>query len=200
MTIGVVLTSIVTGRLISRLGRYRIFPIVGTAVATAGMLLLATMDLATSPWLTTVYLVVLGIGLGMVMQVPVLVIQNAVPRSELGVATSMVPFARTMGGSFGTSAFGAILAFVLAAQLPSHLVTGKGGVPDPARLAHLSGPERQQIIDVFVQATNTVFLIAAGITAAAFLLSWFLKEIPLRGPGRLPGGAEAPREPDRVSA
>jgi MFS family permease len=142
--------------------------------------LLGTLTTSTPGWLMSLYMLVLGAGLGLVMQVLVLAVQNAVPRSELGVATSASTFFRSMGGSFGTAVFGAILAGRLAANLPQNVPGTEGGTPNPATLATLPEPAQHAVIGAFVEATNTVFLIAAAVMAAAFVLTWFLKEIRLR--------------------
>ena len=113
------------GSIISRTGRYRVFPIVGTGLMTIGLLLLSRMGIGTSSSLAALYMLVLGIGLGCVMQVLVLIVQNAVPYSELGVATSGATFFRSIGGSFGTAIFGAIFSNVLVGNLVRHLGTAK---------------------------------------------------------------------------
>ena len=119
--IGLLIVSIGSGQFISRTGRYRIFPIAGTALTTIGLLLLSQMGVATSSVLAAFYMLILGMGLGCVMQVLVLVVQNAVPYSELGVATSAATFFRSIGGSFGTAVFGAIFSNVLVGDLVRHL-------------------------------------------------------------------------------
>ncbi len=118
---GLLIVSIGSGQVISRTGRYRIFPIVGTALMTVGLLLLSRMGIGTSPVVSSLFMIVLGMGLGSVMQVLVLVVQNAVPYSELGVATSGATFFRSIGGSFGTAIFGAIFSNVLVGNLVRHL-------------------------------------------------------------------------------
>jgi len=201
MMVGVLSASILSGRLISKLGRYKVFPILGTAVATVGMGLLGTLTTTTPGWRMGLYMLILGAGLGMVMQVLVLAVQNAVPRSQLGVATSASTFFRSMGGSFGTAVFGAILAGRLVANLPAG-AAGAGGTPNPAMLARLPEPVQHAVIGAFVEATNTVFLIAAVVMAAAFVLTWFLQELRLRedtGPHLEEAGA-APIDRDEIIA
>ena len=118
---GLLIVSIGSGQVISRTGRYRVFPILGTALMTVGVLLLSRMGVGTSFAFSSLAMLVLGIGLGCVMQVLVLVVQNAVPYSELGVATSGATFFRSIGGSFGTAIFGAIFSNVLVGNLIKHL-------------------------------------------------------------------------------
>ena len=121
---GVLITSIVSGQLISKLGRYRFFPITGTAVMTVGMLLLSTLHAGTSTWVAAGYACVLGLGLGMVMQVLVLAVQNAVDMSVMGVATSGSTLFRQVGGSIGVALFGTIFANRVRVELAHRLPAG----------------------------------------------------------------------------
>src|SRR5436309_15626133 len=114
---GILVAAIGSGRAISRIGRYKVFPITGTAVLVVGMYLLSRLDAGTAPWLASVYMLVVGVGIGLVMQVLVLVVQNDVRREDIGVATSTATFFRSVGGSFGVAIFGAIFASRLAAQI-----------------------------------------------------------------------------------
>jgi MFS family permease len=118
---GLVVFSTASGLIISKTGRYRVFPIVGTGLMTIGLLLLSRIGADTSSFVTGLYMFVLGVGLGCVMQVLVLIVQNAVPYSELGVATSGATFFRSIGGSFGTAIFGAVFSNVLVGNLARHL-------------------------------------------------------------------------------
>ena len=118
---GLLLVSIASGQIISRTGKYRFFPIAGAAFMTVGLFLLHLMGVHTSTALDALYMLVLGMGIGGVMQVLVIIVQNGVPHSELGVATSGATFFRSIGGSFGTAIFGAIFANVLVGNLASHL-------------------------------------------------------------------------------
>ena len=122
---GLIICSTGSGIVISKTGRYRIFPIAGTALITIGLVLLAQVGIGTSLIVSALYMFVLGVGLGCVMQVLVLIVQNAVPYSELGVATSGQTFFRSIGGSFGTAIFGAIFSNVLIGNLVRHLGIAK---------------------------------------------------------------------------
>jgi EmrB/QacA subfamily drug resistance transporter len=182
MMAGVLVTSITSGRIISRIGRYRMFPIVGTAVMTVGLALLATLNVASAPWLASVYMLVLGLGLGMVMQVLVLAMQNAVDYRHLGVATSGANLFRSIGGSVGVAAFGALFAANLANGLAVRLPAG-AHLParaDPAAIAALPPGLKTIYLDVFAAALHPVFLVAAAIAALGFALTWLLQEVPLR--------------------
>jgi EmrB/QacA subfamily drug resistance transporter len=186
MMAGVLMTSITSGQIISRIGRYRIFPIIGTAVMTVGLALLATLGTASSNWQASVYMLVLGLGLGMVMQVLVMAVQNAVDYRELGVATSGTTLFRSTDGSVGVSLFGAIFAASLASGVAARL---PAGIPlhagtDPAAIQALPADVRAIYLDVFTSALHPVFVLAAALSALAFGLAWLLKDEPLRGPAR----------------
>lgn len=178
---GVLLTSIVSGQIISRVGRYRLFPIMGTAVMTIGLLLLSTLGTESSSWAASGYMLVLGMGLGMVMQVLVLAVQNAVHYRYLGVATSGATLFRSTGGSVGVSLFGAIFAAGLASELAARFPGGPpGGTNDPASVSALAPLVRMAYLEAFTSALHPVFLTAAAFGAVGFLMSWFLKEVPLK--------------------
>jgi EmrB/QacA subfamily drug resistance transporter len=162
---GALLTSVVSGQLISRRGRYRMFPIVGSALASAGLLLLSTMGPGTGRAATYLYLLLFGLGLGMVMQVMVLAVQNAVPYEDLGVATSAVTLFRFIGGSLGTATLGAIFAARLGPAVDLGAIREAGERIDPG---------------VFMRALDTVFLVAALVSAVGFALAMLLPERRLR--------------------
>lgn len=188
MMAGVLVTSIGSGRIISRIGKYRPFPIVGTAIVTLGLGLLATLGTATSVWATVIYMVVLGLGLGLVMQVLVLAAQNAVDYRNLGVATSGTTLFRSIGGSIGVSAFGAIFTTSLAENLQRAFPAGTQlpSASAPAAIAALSSTTRTLYLQAFTASLHPVFLRAAIIAAFGFGLTWFLREVPLRGPPAKP--------------
>ncbi len=179
---GLLLTSIASGQIISRVGRYRHFPILGTAVATIGLGLLATLGVDTPTWTAAGYMLVLGLGLGMVMQVLVLAVQNAVDYSNLGVATSGTTLFRSIGGSVGVSLFGAIFAGTLASSLVDLLPSGMSGTiaTEPSAIQALPPLIRAAYLSAFTAALHPVFVSAAVIAAVGFLLTWLLPELPLR--------------------
>ncbi|HVC14659.1 MAG TPA: MDR family MFS transporter [Acidimicrobiales bacterium] len=182
---GMLLTSIVSGILISRIGRYKVFPVVGSAVMTLGMYLLSTVSATTPDGVMYLYMIVLGLGLGGVMQVLVIAVQNAVPHAELGIATAGATFFRSIGGSFGAAIFGAIFANLIggrmAAALHGHAVpSGLGASVSPGTLQHLPAPVHHAIISAYSSTVGTVFLVAVPIMGVAFLLTWLLPEIRLR--------------------
>jgi EmrB/QacA subfamily drug resistance transporter len=182
---GLLVASISSGWLITRTGRYRIYPIVGTALLTVGMWLLSTMDINTSFPQAGVYMGVVGFGIGLVMQNIVLAIQNSVPPAHLGTATSASQFFRSIGGTVGVTVFGAIMTARLTSNLAS---VGGGELPVPAD-ALSATPEalRQLPAEVLAvlqvalsDAISFVFLVAVPATIVAFGLAWALKELPLR--------------------
>ncbi len=180
---GVLVTSIASGQIISRIGRYRLFPIAGTAIMTIGLWLISTLGTQSSTWAASAYMLVLGLGLGMVMQVLVLAVQNAVDYRNLGVATSGTTLFRSTGGSVGVSLFGAVFAAGLTSRLAGLLPVGTSiaEATGPAAIRALSPVQRHAYLEAFTGALHPVFLAGAAIAAVGFLLTWFLKEIPLKG-------------------
>ena len=186
LIVGMLTVSIGSGQFISRTGRYRVFPIVGTALITIGLLLLSRLGVHTTWPMAALYMLVLGMGLGAVMQVLVLIVQNAVPYSELGVATSGATFFRSIGGSFGAAIFGAIFANVLVGNLVRHLGTAKlpAGLSSsnvtPAILDKLPAAVHHGLAAAYAESIQTVFIIAAPIAFIAFLGAWLIPEVELR--------------------
>jgi EmrB/QacA subfamily drug resistance transporter len=185
LMVGVLATSILSGQLITRWGRYKMFPILGTALMIVGMFLLSLMNEHTGILLESLYMLVLGLGLGLVMQVLVIAVQNAVEYRNLGTATSGATFFRSIGGSFGTAIFGAIFSNLLAshlASLASSLPPGfnANSAENASVLLKLPAVVRTDFIHAYAQSLETVFLIAAPISAVAFILSWLLPEVQLK--------------------
>ncbi len=182
---GLLVVSITSGRIISKTGKYRFFPIAGTALMTLGMYLLSLMGVGSSTFQDAVYMLILGMGIGGVMQTLVIIVQNGVPHSELGVATSGATFFRSIGGSFGTAIFGAIFANVLVGNLATHLhgVTLPKGFSaadaTPAVLGHLPAAVHQGFVAGYAQSIQTVFLVAVPIAALAFLATWLIPQVEL---------------------
>ena len=183
MVAGLLITSMSSGSIVGRTGRYKIFPVAGTAIMAVGFLLLSTMDQATPTWQQSVYLFVLGTGIGLCMQVLVLVVQNTSTYSDLGVATSGVTFFRTIGSSFGAAIFGSLFANFLAAQIGPALAAG-GAPPaaaeSPQALHQLAPEMAAPIIGAYADSLGTVFLCAVPVAVVGFVVALFLKEVPLR--------------------
>jgi EmrB/QacA subfamily drug resistance transporter len=198
---GVLITSIVSGQLITRLGRYRFFPIAGTALMTVGMVLLSRLDTSSSIEFAAAGAVVLGLGLGMVMQVLVLAVQNSVDPAMMGVATSGSTLFRQIGGSIGVALFGTIFANRLAVELASRLPLN-AHVPratSPGIIHHLPPVVRVAFEDAFAAALHPVFVVAAGVSLLAFALTWLLREVPLRE-GTHAADAIPPQRDERAAA
>jgi EmrB/QacA subfamily drug resistance transporter len=199
LMMGVVVTAIGSGRIISRTGRYKWWPVAGMALCTVGMYLLSRMDPQTSRTYASMSMAVLGLGIGMVMQVLVLAIQNAVQQRDLGAATSAANFFRSIGGTFGTAAFGAIFSARLTAVLTSLLPAGAAEGIDPTSLARapqaiarLEAPIREAVVGAIAQAVQTVFLVAVPVAVLGFLLALGLREVPLRDTAHIGGDVPVP--------
>jgi EmrB/QacA subfamily drug resistance transporter len=189
LMVGILVSSISSGKWTTHSGRYKAFPIAGTGLLGIGIFLLSRLDVATPTWQFSIYFFVVGAGLGLVMQILVLAVQNSVDFRDMGVATSSSQFFRSMGGTIGTAIFGTILSNRLAHNLMERLPAGAapagGGdiAKSPERIAELPPAIRADVIASFVDALHTVFLVAVPVIAVAFLLSFFIKELPLRGHG-----------------
>jgi EmrB/QacA subfamily drug resistance transporter len=179
MMVGVFVSSITSGQIISRIGRYKIFPVTGTALMTLALLLLSTIETETPAGRAALYLLLLGLGLGMVMQILVMAVQNAVPYERLGVATSGTTLFRSIGGSVGAALFGGIFAYSLEGDL-RHVIPGVEGLLNPLEIAKLAEPERSLYLAEFVHALHPVFHTAAALAFVGFLLALAIREVPLR--------------------
>ncbi len=183
---GLLITSIASGQIISRTGRYKAFPIAGTGVMVVGLYLLSTLDAGSSKSTIYLFMFIVGLGLGMVMQVLVLAVQNAVDYADLGVATSGATLFRSMGGALGTAALGAVFANRLRNELAIHLPhaaaaqAGGGSAVNPAAIHKLPPALHAGYLEAFTKSLNSVFVVAAAIGVLAFVLSWLIRELPLR--------------------
>jgi EmrB/QacA subfamily drug resistance transporter len=201
---GLLVVSIGSGQIIAKTGKYRIFPIAGSAVMTLGLFLLHLMGVGSSTLEDALYMLILGMGIGGVMQVLVIIVQNGVPHSELGVATSGATFFRSIGGSFGTAIFGAIFSNVLIGNLASHLhglslPTGFSAADaTPALLNHLPAAVHHGFVAGYAESIQTVFLIAVPIAALAFLASWLIPQVELKRWAAQRSAGAAPETPVAV--
>ncbi len=198
MVIGMLVSSTGSGQIVSRTGRYKVFPILGTAVTAGGLVLLHQLDPSTPTWLMSLYFLVFGLGLGLVMQVLVLAVQNAAGYEDLGAATSGATFFRSIGASFGVSVFGTVFANQLSDKLGSAL----RGLPlppgfdpsqlqaDPKAVSRLPAAVKDPVLHAYSSSITTVFLWAVPVAAVAFVTAWFLKEQPLRGSVTVPDASE----------
>ncbi|MDO0932754.1 MDR family MFS transporter [Streptomyces sp. DG2A-72] len=189
MVLGLLLASTASGQIVSRTGRWKVFPVAGTGVTALGLLLLHQLDEHSSTAEMSTFFFVFGLGLGLVMQVLVLIVQNAVSYEDLGVATSGATFFRSIGASFGVAIFGTIFAGRLGekltdafrgAQLPPG-VSVDALEADPRGIAELPAALRPSALAAYASSITDVFLYAAPVALLGFVLAWFLKEDRLRG-------------------
>jgi EmrB/QacA subfamily drug resistance transporter len=185
---GILTTSIISGRLITRTGRYKIFPILGAAILIIALLMLSRLQVGTPYWQLALFELAFGAGLGMTMQTIVTAVQNAVEYRDLGTATSTTTFFRQMGGTIGAAVFGAILTNRLAVHLIEQVgpaavaAQGNGAVNinNLQAIRALPGPAKTSVLTAFTHALNDVFLVGVPVVALAFVVALFLKELPLR--------------------
>jgi EmrB/QacA subfamily drug resistance transporter len=190
MMFGMLITSILSGRIISRWGRYKLFPVTGTAIMTFGLFMLSRLSLDSHQWQTSLDALWLGLGMGMVMQVLILAVQNSIEYEYLGVATSGTMLFRSVGGALGVALFGAIFAGGLRARLgPEGLDFLTNAVP--AAVRGLPPVMQQEYIDAVMAALRPVFVAATCIAALGFVLTIFLQEIELRDTAPAEGLAES---------
>jgi EmrB/QacA subfamily drug resistance transporter len=189
LMVGLIIASIGSGRIISHIGRYKMFPIIGTLITILGLWLFSHISLTTSADMLALWMVILGFGIGMYMQVTTLAIQNSIDRSDMGTGTSLASFFRSLGSAFGAAVFGSILI----SRLTFHL---KALLPNlPANQLNASSLESGQSITLppeilnkflvaFSQSFHDLFLYAVPVAIVAFIVSLFLKEVPLRATTR----------------
>ncbi|MGW0780830.1 DHA2 family efflux MFS transporter permease subunit [Streptomyces sp. NPDC002913] len=198
MVLGMLITSTGSGQLVSRTGRWKVFPIAGTALTVVGLLLLHTLSENSSTWTMSLCFFVFGAGLGLVMQVLVLIVQNSVGYEDLGVATSGATFFRSIGASFGVAVFGTIFTNRLSGKLEDAL-SGRSLPPgvdadalaaDPRAIGELPADLRPSVLGAYSTSITDVFLYAAPVVLVAFVFAWFLKEEPLRGSVTAPDTSE----------
>jgi len=186
LMVGMLTTSILSGKLVTRLGRYKAFPVAGSALMTVGMVLFSRLGVHTSLSVAAAYMVVFGVGMGMTLQLMVVAVQNAVDRRDLGTATSTISFFRNLGAACGTALLGTVLASRVGYWLP-RLVHGHTGLNlnssftiTPAALKKLPPAVRSGVIDAFVRSLHVVFMVGIPMAAVAFVFAVVLKEVPLR--------------------
>ncbi|MGK9462653.1 MDR family MFS transporter [Streptomyces sp. G6] len=196
MVAGLLIASVFSGSVVSRTGRYRVFPIVGTLVMGVGLYLMSLMGPSTGAWLESLYMFVLGTGIGLSMQVLTIAVQNTVDYADLGTATSGVTFFRTLGSSFGTAVFGTIYANALTPNLRDGVAAAAGtGAADPAVIGsaatspegvHRLPPEASApIVGAYADTIQTVFLWTVPVAALGLVVALFLKQVQLRDSARL---------------
>jgi predicted MFS family arabinose efflux permease len=187
MMAGLIVASITSGQIISRTGRYKMIPVIGTGLSTLGLAMLSRLSATTPTLAIVVAMMLLGAGLGLVMQVLVIAVQNTAPPGDLGVATSSSMLFRLIGGSIGTAALGAIFAAGVHRELEPvtaalRALPGAGGATtlSPQLIAHLPPALREPVTRAFSHAIDTVFLVAAVVALIGFVLCWLMPAKPLR--------------------
>jgi EmrB/QacA subfamily drug resistance transporter len=201
MMAGAVVTSMISGQVTSRTGRYKMFPIIGGAAMAIGMFLLSFLGVGTSRATSATYMIVLGIGMGFLMQITTLIAQNSVDPRDMGVASSSRTFFQMIGGSFGVSLFGAIFASrlqdALRARQPGLHLNSSGGQFDPRIILRMPAAVRGDVLYAIAHAIHGVFIWAAPIAGIVFVIGWLVKEVPLRGrePGPAPAAEQREVEP-----
>jgi EmrB/QacA subfamily drug resistance transporter len=199
MMVGIIFTSIVSGQMISRLGRYKWFPVAGTLIMAVGMLLFTGLGVDTPLWRTFIPMVVIGVGLGLAMQPLILAVQNALDLSDMGAGTSTATFFRSLGGSFGVAALGAIMTNRLSTELQPRVAAAAGKLPpavrekfagalsggisinDPKSIKALPELLRRAIEEGFVAALHPLFLVSAVVTLFAVVFCLALPNRELKG-------------------
>ncbi|MGW4689208.1 DHA2 family efflux MFS transporter permease subunit [Streptomyces sp. NPDC004244] len=188
MVLGMLIASTGSGQIVTRTGRWKVFPVLGTGVTAIGLLLLHQLHRTSGSWEMSTYFFVFGLGLGLVMQVLVLAVQNAVSYEDLGVATSGATFFRSIGASFGVAIFGTVFAHGLDEKLAAALAGSTippGTIAqveaDPRAVATLPADVQPTVLDAYSESITNVFLYAVPVVLVAFAVSWFLKEDKLRG-------------------
>ncbi|MFF2088349.1 MDR family MFS transporter [Nocardia sp. NPDC058176] len=207
LVVGLFVTSIFSGQVVGRTGQYRYFPIVGMAVMAVGLALMSTMGAATSVWLESLYMLILGAGLGLSMQVLTIVVQNTVPYADLGTATSGVTFFRTLGSAFGTAVFGTLYSNESKTALAEALRESPGVSPeaaaDPKLLRELPPEQAAPLVDAYATSIDHVFRWVVPVAVIGFVVAWFLPQVRLRDSARhgaadIGEGFSMPDSDDRV--
>ena len=201
MMLGSTATTLIAGRVTTKTGRYKALPIIGGGVMTLGMFLLTELTVSTSRLTSGLFYVVLGVGMGFLMQTTTMVVQNSVGPQDMGVASSSRTFFQQIGGSIGVAAFGAVFARrltdSLTARMPGVHLSGSKGQIDPATVNALPAPVRHDVFFAITHAVTGVFWWVVPATALVFVLAWFIKEVPLRG--RAPAAEQSSASPELVS-
>ncbi len=191
MLVSMMLVSLFAGRATSTTGRYRIFPIAGSALMVVGLLLLAQMDTGTSRLTSGLFMAVLGAGMGFLMQIVMLVAQNSVEMKDMGVASSSITLFRTLGSSFGVAVMGAVFHHRVEASTSAHPGAGTS-LPDAAGLPQLGGAAQEAYRYAVSSGTHGAFLLGSAAAAIGLVAALCIKEVPLRGAAS-GAGTERPR-------
>jgi EmrB/QacA subfamily drug resistance transporter len=202
MMVGMTITALIGGQVMTRTGRYKAMPIIGGAIMTVGMYLLMGLGVGTSRLTSGLFFVVLGVGMGFLMQITSVIVQNSVDQRDIGVASSSRSFFQQIGGSIGVSIFGAIFARrlteAMAARLPGVHLNAANGQFNPATVNQLPAPVRIDVFYAISHAIQGVFFWAAPAAILVFALAWLIREVPLRSTVGPAPGEQAGQAPELV--
>jgi EmrB/QacA subfamily drug resistance transporter len=200
MMLGVTVTSLIGGFVMTRTGRYKALPIIGGAIMSLAMLLLTGLGVNTSLLQSGIRYAILGIGMGFLMQITSVIVQNSVHPRDIGVASSSRTFFQQIGGSIGVAMFGAIFARRLTESmtksLPGVHLNAAGGQLDPVTVNHLPAQVKHDVFFAIAHAIDGVFIWAAPSAILVFVLAWFIKEVPLRSSATPPPSETPASEPE----
>jgi len=198
MMLGSTVTALAGGQIMARTGRYKALPVIGSAVMAVALYLLTGLGVSTSKVTAGLFYVILGVGMGFLMQTTSVIVQNSVGPRDMGVASSARMFFQQIGGSMGVALFGAIFARrlteVMSARLPGVHLNAAGGSLDPVTVNRLPAPIRHDVFYAISHAVQGVFFWAAPSAIALFILACFIREVPLRGSA--PAAEAQPKEPE----
>ncbi|UGT41325.1 MFS transporter [Nocardia yamanashiensis] len=206
LVVGLFGTSILSGVIVGRTGQYKAFPILGTAIMAVGLYLMSTMGAGTPFWKQALYMLILGLGIGLAMQVLTIVVQNSVPYADLGTATSGVTFFRTIGSAFGTTIFGTLYVNQITPKLGAAVMEAKvppEAAQSPELLRQLPPEQAAPIITAYADSIDYVFRWVVPVAVLGFIVAWFLKQVKLRDSARAEAsdvgeGFSMPDSADRV--
>ncbi|SDK75366.1 drug resistance transporter, EmrB/QacA subfamily [Nonomuraea jiangxiensis] len=208
MVVALFLAGVISGKIVTQTGRWKIFPVAGLLIVAIGLFLLSKLHVDSSEWLIGFDVAVLGVGLGLSMQMLILAAQNGSELRDMASTTSGVSFFRSLGGAVGVAAFGAILTNRLKDEMASMLSAAHIALPggadvklgSPEAIQHLPGPIRNIVLESFTRGLETVFLVGVPIAVLGFVCALLLKELPLRGSGTTPPEAKPLTKDDLVLA
>src|SRR6478609_5068734 len=205
LVIGLLVTAIASGTIVGRTGKYRMFPIAGAAITAVGVFLMSLLDQDTPIVVESLYFFILGAGIGLIMQILTLIVQNTAEYRDLGTATSGVTFFRTLGGSFGAAVLGSIYSNQLADRLPAAILQSAGAVTpeqatNPEALWALPEATREPVVEAYNQSLHSVFVWAIPIALLALVAALFLPQVTLRGRERAKGAGEGFAVPEGADA
>ena len=207
---GIMSASMTCGKIMRRTGRYRLFPIIGTATMFTGLILLSRLTYESPVWHVEVFMVVMGAGLGMSMQTLIISAQNSLPPKDMGVATGSVTFFRSLGGTFGAAISLAVLFSTVLVNIKGRLVTagvpasiidrfnGAASINDTSVIATLPPAIKTAVLQGFADSTHTTFLVTACLMVPAFVCALFIKEVPLREHGGIDAARDEAVEVERA--